>query len=217
MALKRLKVKTVPASAKPGEIPEISIEGDLVRQYNKASDAAKQAEATMKELKPDVLEIGQGEVLTRSVADPIHPTFTVKLVDETGEALRVQFTKRYGQIADVDALEQLFEEADVDINQHVQEKVVGVFDSKVFLDDKGEFSRKKYDAYLKAVQAVAAKFGDSCPLSTDKQITPKDTWHDKRWSVFTSVESQAELVRLMPNTTQIVPVRAKNGDKLPAE
>ena len=83
----------------------------------------------------------------------------------------------------------------------------------MFLDENGDFSTRKYNAYLKAVETVAAKFGDVCPLSTSKAVTPRDGWHERRWLAFKQEDAQYELISLMPNTEQIVPIRPKKDEK----
>jgi hypothetical protein len=212
MALKRLKVKLAQAPATAGDTPIVAVEGDQISRYNKADAEMKEAERLMKELRPDLLEIGTDEVFKISCAHPTEPSFTVKLEDDTGEMLRVQFTKRYGQIANVEATEALFEALTdregrpVDINDFVQETVVGSFDNKVFLDAKGNFDRKVYDRFRKAIEGVAAELQVPCPLSTHKVVVPKEKFHTERFMLFGDVAIQRQLTTLMPNTTQIVPV-----------
>lgn len=219
MALKRLKVKMTAPSTKPGDIPVVAVEGDLIAQYNKADAQKKAAEGVMNDLKPEILELGLGEVFARSCADPANPTPTVKLVDDEGEVLRVEFTKRYGTIPDADAADELFEQLTdaegntVDINLYVQEVVVAKFDDKVFLDAEGNFQQKVYDAFRKAVEEVSRKLNVPCPLETTKVFTPKDVFHMERFKTFPDPHAQAQLTAVMPNVTRVVPVTVNKATK----
>jgi hypothetical protein len=213
MALKRLKVKATekkPNSDK--EIPEVLIEGNVIKRYNRASDAYKAAEARMKDLKPEILEVGCGEVFERTIADPLHPVLTVKLVDDTGEAVRVQYTKRYSAIpeAALEDVEGLFSDHNVDINTQLKETVVPAFNPSAFEDAKGNFDQKRYDAYTKAVAKVAEQFGDETPLTTAKVFAAKDCFHAERFVHFETVDAQWRIDKLVKNVTQVVPVRTKN-------
>jgi len=220
MALKKLKVKINPpaATASNGEIPIVSIEGDLIEQYNKASKQAKDAEAVMNDLKPEIIELGLTEIFTRSCADNKKPTPTVRLKDDNGAVLRVQFTKRYSAVADVEAVEALFEEElKADINLYVQEIVVPSFDAKVLYDADGNFDQKRYDAFRTAIERVAKTLGIDCPLKTDKAVKPKELFHEERFRVWPDASTQFKLSALLPNTNQVVPDLPKDPKSPKAE
>lgn len=212
MALKRLKVKMTQTQAKAGEPVCVVVAGDVVTRYNRADAAMKEAESQMKELRPEILELGTEEIFATSCRQPTDPVLTVKLEDEEGSRLRVQFTKRYGPVVDVEAAEALFDGLrdrngrKVDINDYVQETVVGKFNSKVFLDAEGNFDPKIYACFRKAIETVAAELHLPCPLTTEKVVVPKETFHLERFKLFGSAEAQRRLSALMPNTTQIVPL-----------
>jgi hypothetical protein len=212
MALKRLKVKMTTPGVKPGDIPVVNVESDLISQYNKADAQKKAAEGVMNDLKPEILELGLSEVFKRSCADPLNPTPTVKLQDDEGEVLRVEFTKRYGNIPDDGEADELFEQITdgdgnpVDINRYVQEVVVAKFDDKVFYDAEGNFVPKVYDTFRKAVEEVSRKLGVACPRETTKVFTPKEVFHMERFKTFPDPDVQAKLTVVMPNVTRIVPV-----------
>lgn len=216
MALKKLKVKmTAAVASKPGDIPTVTIEGDLVKQYNKADAQMKAAKAVMDDLRPEILELGTTEIFKRSTDDPKNPTCTVKLQDEEAEVLRVQFTSKYGKVADVEAAEELFEEltdADgkpVDINDFLQETVAAKFNCDVFNDTDGKFQQKVYDKFRMAIEKVARELGVPCPLETEKVVAVLPSLHEKRWSTFPDPAVQVRLSQVCPNTTQIVPVTVK--------
>lgn len=212
MALKKLKVKTnpAPATGKNGDIPVVSIEGDLIKQYNEADKQMKAAEAVMNDLKPEILELGITEIFTRSCANTKKdPTLTVKLQDDEAEVLRVQFTKRYSAVADVDAVETLFTELKSDINEFVQEVVVPKFDDSVLYDADGNFDQKVYDEFRIAIERVAKKLGKDCPLKTTKAVKPKELFHVERFRRWPDAAVQQKLTACLPNTTQVVPVTVK--------
>lgn len=216
MALKKLKVKMASAPAtKPGEAPVIIIEGDLVEQYNKADAQEKAAKAVKEDLRPEILEIGCTEVYRRCIATPADPACTVKLQDERGEVLRVQFTSKYGVVPDVDVADALFEELSdaegnpVDINDFLEERVAATFNCDVFNGTDGKFSKAIYDKFRLAIERVAASLEVACPLETVKVVKPLPVLHEKRWTVFPDVEAQQKLTLACPNTTQIVPVTRK--------
>lgn len=217
MALKKLKVKMASAPAtKPGEIPTIAIEGDLVKQYVHADAKMKAAKAVMDDLRPEILELGLDEIFKRSVTDPKNPTPTVKLKDDEDEVLRVQFTKKYGAIADVEAAEELFSGLKgpngkpVDINDYLQETVQASFNCAVFNDADGKFQQDVYDKFRVAIERVAKQLDVPCPLETKKVVAALPALHEKRWTTFPSVEAQMALSRICPNTTQIVPETRKD-------
>ena len=216
MALKKLKVRMAAAPAtKPGDIPVINIEGDLIKQYITADAQAKAAEAVMKDLRPEILELGTAEIFKRSVGDPKNPTPTVKLQDEQNEVVRVQFTAKYGKIADVDAVEELFDAArdskgkKVDINDYIQETVAAKFNCDVFNGPDGKFQQAIYDKFRMAIEKVALQMEVACPLETTKVVVPLAVLHEKRWETFPDAAVQAQLSLVCPNTIQIVPVTAK--------
>jgi hypothetical protein len=214
MALKRLKVKMTVPAVKAGDIPVVGIEGDLVAQYNAADKQLKAAKAVMDDLKPEILEVGLNEIFSRSCRDPINPTPTVKLQDDSGKVLRVEFTKRYGQVAEanLESVEDLFEGLKgedgkpVDINTYLQETVDAEFDSSVFLSADGTFQQRVYDEFRKAIEAVSKRLGVDCPLNTKKVVTPKEKFHVERFHRFPDPGLQMQLSGLIPNTNRIVPV-----------
>jgi hypothetical protein len=216
MALKKLRVKMAAAPAtKPGEIPVVTIEGDLIKQYNSADGQAKAAKAVMEDLRPEILELGLREIFERSVAHPKEPSLTVKLQDEQAEVLRVQFTARYLQVADLEGAEELFgslrgpDGKPVDINDYLQETVAAKFNCGVFLDTDGKFQQTVYDKFRTAIERVASQLKVPCPLETTKEVRPLPSLHEKRWEAFPDPVVQVNLTRICPNTTQIVPVTVK--------
>jgi hypothetical protein len=217
MALKRLKKIVVAAApvTKPGGIPVVRIEGDLIKQYNTADAQVKAGEGLMKDLRSEILELGRdAEIYSRSIADPAHPTLTVKLQDERGEMLRVQFTSKYSAVLDVQAAEEFFSSVkgpdgkQVDINEFMHETVVGKFDCAVFSGVDGKFQQAIYDKFRKAIERVAAELEVACPLETRKVVQPLPCLHEKRWATFKGIDSQVRLTELCPNTTSIVPIRS---------
>lgn len=215
MALKKLKIKCVVAPQQKNDIPIIDISGDLVAQYLKADQQKKAAEEVIKDLRPELVEAGVHEILERSSAEPALPCLTVKLRDEVGEVVRVEFTKAYAAIADVAEVELLFaglrtqDNKPVDINAYVQESVVVSFSNKVFYDAKGVFLPRVYEAFRVAIVETALKQGVACPISTDKVVKPKEMFHEERFRAFPDTATQERFTALLPNTVRVVPVTAK--------
>ena len=200
---------------KPGEIPTVRIEGDLVKHYNVAAAQVEAGERLMKDLRPEILEIGLAEVFKRSCANPASPTPTVKLQDEQDDVLRVQFTARYGKVQDTDAVEDLCDSTKgpdgkpVDINRFLQETVSAKFNCAVFNGADGKFSQRIYDKFRNALERVAAELDVPCPLETEKVVIPLTTFHDERFTLFPDPAAQLLLAKLCPNTNSIVPVTRK--------
>lgn len=216
MALKKLRVKMATSLVeKSGDIPTVDIEGDLIKQYNRADAQAKAAKSVMDDLKPEILELGTQEIFKRSCADPKKPTCTVRLRDENSEVLRVQFTSRYGAIMDVDGAEELFDDlkdadgAAVDINHFLQDTVVAKFNCDVFKDGEGRFQQRVYDKFRVAIEKVAAELGVPCPLETGKCVVALPALHERRWELFPDPADQARISSVCPNTIQVVPVTRK--------
>jgi len=192
-------------------IPTIEIEGDAVKSYNKASAAQVAADLEMKKLRPVIIEFCVGEILKRNAEHPKQPTLTVNLLaEEDGERLQVRYTGKYSQIS-AEAADDLFDSlvlpdgTPADANKYVAEVVVGKFDCAVFLGDDKKFSQKKYDAYRKAIEAVAKQFDDVCPLSTTKVTVPLDDFHEKRWAAFPSEDDQRTIMKAIPNVISLHP------------
>ncbi len=210
--LKRLKVKMASApTTQVGGIPVICIDGELIKHYNDADQQVKDGERFMKDMRGEIIQAGLEPIYQRSLADPVHPTPTVKLQDDTGAALQVQFVNKYSAVTDIEAVNHLFADAKVDINVYMQELVVGKFDCGVFLDGEGRFQQKVYDQFRKALEGVATALGVACPLETTKVIKPLPAMHEQRWALFPDVEAQALFTQLCPNSIAIKPDRPKSG------
>lgn len=216
MALKRLKIKLAqPTPTEAGsEIPVVAIDGDLIKQYNEAADQVKRGEELMEDLRPDVMEIVLGQIFTRGCKHPATPPTSVKIQDDEGEVLMGSFTKKYKEIADVDAVEALFEEHNLDINTYVTEGVKASFDDKVFYDQDGNFLQDVYDDMRKAVQTVVTRRQlTKNPLETTKIVKVKEVFHGERFTLMPNVESQQQVFLAMPNQVTLKPVRANTNGK----
>ncbi len=222
MALKKLKIK-IPVNGHSdkdkAKMPIVDIEGDVVKQYNAASAAMKAAEDVMKDLRPEITEVGVGAVLEFNVGAPANPVASAKLVDATGASTLVSFTAKYsalGDTAKVENVENFFasldgDVTDTDINHYVQETVQAKFNCKVFNDEVGVFSKLKYDKYRLALERVARELGDPCPLEVSKVLMPLEGFHAKRWAAFPSVELQMALAEVLPNVVTVKPIAPVDG------
>jgi hypothetical protein len=227
-----------PDKALSTEIQAIRLEGTTVEEYNRAVAAKKIAEETITKLRPTLEQEGIGAVLNfncapecltqvtsvkiqdvKEVLDPKDQTKTRK-IKVNGEVIRLSFTSRYNtcDTEQVDAAFDTFQGRD--INTYVVETLVASFDSGVFLDEKGNFDREVFSKYRDAIAKVTAELApknqqlqnpDGSPktvLTTKKVLKVKDDFHKRRFKDF-SLEENATLVRVLPNTVQLVPQRTK--------
>lgn len=216
--LKRVKVKATQIAPGSDGIPVVPIEGDLIAAYNEADKKEKDGKKEKDALRDDIVAIAVEDIFERSCKDPAKPTLTVKLTDEEGQSLRVEFADKYGpvdpkQVVRLFAGKVLPDGAKANVNDYVHEVVVVKFDSKVFLDKEGKFSQRKYDKYLMAVSDVALEEGDPCPLDSSKTVVAKDTFHADRWRDFPSVKMQADIFGVLENSIRVVPITVKPDKK----
>lgn len=215
MALKKLKLKLEQAPPTKGDMPTLQIEGDSIAQYVAADRQMKDAEDVMKDLRPEILEAGLDKIFELNCQDPLTPVPTIKVTDDKNAVVRVQFTKKYSVVTDVDRAEDLFDSLtdpdgkEVDINAYVQEVVQVKFENAVFYDVDGKFKPEIYEAFEKAIGRCARKLGVASPIASKKAVLPLESFHLKRFAVFPEVEVQKQLSLAMPNTVQIVPVVPK--------
>lgn len=201
--LKKANVEVAPAAKSKSEIMVVSVRGNSITRYNKADAEYKDAEAKLKELRPEVLVTAVKKLMGHNVANPMAPVDSIRLEDDNGSQLRMSFTSRYKQ-ADGAAADEAFTTLCADVNEYAQETVVAGFDSKVFLDKNGEFDAKVFTAFSLAIKAVADKLGKTMPLTSKTVVLPKPQFHTLRWSKFTTVEQQMTLFSVLPNTVQLV-------------
>jgi len=213
MPLKKLPkrlVRKAPPTRK-SDILTIEISGTDVRDYNNAVAEKKAAEELMKELAPLLKEEALVEILPRNCADPASPISSVVLVDDRGESVRVSFTSKYNN-TDPLVVEETFAAIEkthpsIDINDYVVETLSAKFDSKVFLDTNGNFSKQIYERFRNAIETVANELKVENPLSTEKVVIPKPDFHQRRWKDFTATQ-QVPLTTALPNTVTLTPIIA---------
>lgn len=189
----------------------------LAKEFNVAKADLERAEARVKELEPHLKLMGVSFITAHNCGTPLDQWTSVKLEDQSGEKVRISSTQKY-PFANGDLVSACFEslmaaarqtdtdtaavEEKYDINNYVQETVVAAFDNKFFLDDKGSFSKARYDAVFAAMEVVAKKLGTSNPLSAKTVVQPKPGFHEKRYSTF-SLEENTKIHAVLPNTISI--------------
>ena len=183
-----VQVETKAAAAAKNVKPRCKIGGDVVDRYVKANDALKAAKAILLETEAPVKAAGVELVIETNLSCPTNPVTSVEVTDETGAVAQIQFKDVYGNV-DAEVVSAIFDTLQddkhnpLDINQFVHETVVAKFDSKVFLDAKGEFVPDRYAAFKEAIDKVAATFGIASPLSSSSLVTAKENFHSVRWSI----------------------------------
>jgi hypothetical protein len=212
MPLKDANVKVTGPAKENGkdEMPVITVPAakgkHFVQIYNEAHADKKKAEQSMKETRPKLETPGVDEVFAQNCAHPLEPITSVKLTDGSGAVCRLSFTAKYGA-ADAEQVEAVFDATGKDINDYLVSTVAAKFDSKVFLDAEGNFSKTVYDKFRLAVERVAKELGVECPLSTAKVVIPKPDFHERRWKDFT-VQQQKDISAVLPNVVTLSPVTA---------
>jgi hypothetical protein len=219
MALKRIEsvAETKPISSK-ADRPTAVVAGDSVQRFNIATQAKKDAEAKLEDVRENLLDQSVGLFYGYNVQHPNATVKTIEIVDATGSSIRLTSQDKYSK-ANPDAVESLFAalgkgRKDVDVNDFVQETVVGSFDSNIFLDKEGRFDQSIYDSYAEAIKRVTELLilkgtiaqGTNSPLGTAKKVVPLDGFDAKRYSKFKSVEDQKLIRTVLPNTITMTPM-----------
>ncbi len=198
------KLKTVPVA------------GDVVTRYNEARDQMDKAEEVINELKPTLIEAGLEAVFNHNhehAGDSKSMVSSVNLSDaKSGEACMFSWTRKNSandpkQVEAEFKLLRMVDGKKADINQFCGFELVPKFDGGVFMED-GKFSKSRYEAFVKAIKAVADLFQIESPLSFEQKLAPKPEFHDKRFEVF-DVEANLAIQTVLPTQCNLKPVRDK--------
>lgn len=206
------------------EVPVTLVKGDVVRRYNEACDQIDRAEAVCKELAPELHEIGLEYVFAHNCENGENPKRFINSVNiqdgaddaEPGQTVMFTWTRK-AKAMDAAAVEALFNDPELkttarkpaNVNDYVAWVPKADFDAKVFMvAEKGrmKFSQERYDAFRKAIQAVADEFSVTNPLSTSKVFGPVEDFQDRRFKDFTAEQNQ-HIAEVMPTTVSLSPVR----------
>ncbi len=215
MGLKTIKTnaKDVTAKKSSSDIKTVHIaHARLIHRFNTAKAEIARAEAEIIEIEPIIKREGSREVFTLNVSEKSADTKSVKLVDETGSAVRVTLNAVYPALAE-ETVVNLFESVlkndgtKPDVNDYVIQTRKAKFDSKAFLKG-GEFCESHYALFFKACQQVADKLGINNPLSTEVVVVPKPDFDKRRYTDF-DLASQVRIYEVVPNKTSITPVIAE--------
>jgi len=227
--LKDIKTPVATAKKSKSEMPSVVIdtkvnvvtpdgivkEAQLLTEFNKARAAFKAAEAQVKDLEPQVKKAGVREWIKANVANsPREVVTSIKLIDANGSETRLTGMDKY-PMADSTPLAALFEDdgplsktngdEPTDINDYVQFTLRASFNSKVFLNNAGDFDEKIYLLFKKAIDDVAAKLKVPSPIDAVKVLQPKPDFHQKRWGLFNVVQ-QVQLFDVLPNQVTLTPL-----------
>jgi hypothetical protein len=210
MALLKANVQATKATAaKKSDTPEITVAGTICTQYNEASKQMKDAEATMKQLRPDLLDTALDYIFTQRCAG--RDESTVKVIDANGNVSRVAHTTKYG-FADAEAADAVFTAFGADINEFAVETTKASFDNKFFLDENGNFDQGAFEAIQNAVAAAVTTLNagravkKSNPLTSKLIVTAKPNFDEVRFKKF-SVEQNKQISEVLPNTVSITPAK----------
>jgi hypothetical protein len=221
-----------PKSSKK-EIPVVPVAGDTVRRYNQAYDAFKEADATMKELRAELITQGLTYIFEHNIAhadspdaqiqsvrlanmeceprdNPLHPLAPQA---EEPEVLTVTWTKKALKMAK-DVVTNWFTTARnkagnlVNLNRYTEYEVEATFNTAIFYDAKGRFSVNRYNQVVDALKEVAEQLGAEHPLSCSKVLKPTEAAPSLRFQDF-NLRQNLALTTVMPTQVTIEPVRMK--------
>jgi len=195
-----------------------------VALYNAAADKLKAAKAEMAELEGHLLEQGLKFVVENNVENAANPKAqiaSVKLqdpaedgIEQVGEPEQVMFTMANQYLkfdkeqaeAGLNAIKTTRGGKPVNVADYIDWNIVAAFDTEVFYAN-GKFSLDRYVGFMKAVAAMAKKFGVECPLSCSKEPVVKDDFHARRLSDF-GVAANVKLQQVLPAKLSLKPVRS---------
>jgi len=216
MGLKTIKTNAKDVAAKKSGSDNKTVRishARLIHRFNTAKAEIARAEAEIIEIEPIIKREGSREVFAMNVSEKSADTKSVKLVDETGSAVRVTLSAVYPALAE-ETVVNLFESSVLkndgtkpDVNDYVIQTRKAKFDSKAFLKG-GEFCESHYTAFFKACQQVADKLGINNPLSTEVVVVPKPDFDKRRYTDF-DLASQVRIYEVVPNKTSITPIIAE--------
>jgi len=202
VTLKKLSLER-PATKTKKDIPIIRVEGDQIKEYNKAVADVKEAKEIQDEIKPAVLELGIPEILTINCGDPDNAVASVRLIDDTGAEAVVSFKDQYRAVSPQAAVDLLVAFGVKDVNDYLQEEIVPTFDTKAFYTADGKFNAELFVAVRDALQKVSAQFGLAGELiGKDKVVKPNANFHDLRFRRFSACQNEV-LTEVLPNTVSV--------------
>lgn len=225
MPIKKANVASAGTAKAGVSMPEVVVRGTFLQKYYLAAEALKEAEAIVKDLKPQVLKVGVQEVLSLNTEAGTNKYSSVKLIDQTGAEVRVTMQDSY-PAADEAAVSDVFdnelitkEGSKADVSDYVLETAKASFDSNVFIRND-EFDQERYDLFYAAIKSVADRLGVPVPLSTKKVVTAKPSFHENRFKQF-SLPQQLRINEVLPCKTMVAALKPGelpvDQDKVKAE
>lgn len=215
--------KTIPT------VKLVTPEGDVVKRYNEACDAATKAEATITELTPILRKAGLTEVFnTNCTAESTKDRISsVNIVDvkmgvpehkqePNGEICMLTWTKKDVK-NDAKAVETAFnalrttEDKRPNVNNYVRWMPVASFDSSAFIVND-RFDEERYNEFNEAIALVAKRLGIDNPLSCARILKPVADFHETiRWQQFDG-DANAIIHSVLPTQVNLKAIRPEaNG------
>jgi hypothetical protein len=206
MSLKKANIGKKPTkeSTPSVDIPTLPVDGAIVRVYNEAHKKFKEAEAQMASLEAELKRTGATAIFRANTVHMAPALKSVILKDATGSSIRVTLANQYPTLKE-EAVTHLFEALGADVNDYVVQTVKASFDSKVFLDEDGDFRPEVYKAFDVACKKAALTVGVENPLSSSLINVLKPDFDERRYRDFTFA-SQAVIYETAPNKTSLSPL-----------
>lgn len=206
--IKPLDIANADTQVSKSEIPTTKVAGRNIREFVVANRIAKEADASAKEAKGQVVPLGLSDIFKRNCTKQVgEPLKSVILTDDTGASVRVTLSDRYSA-ADPAVVEAAFAAVrtvggkKVDAGDFVQYVLAATFNADVFIGPDGTFSKERYTAFKTAIDQVATTLGVASPLATKTIVQPKDNFHTARWALF-DVANQDIIQKALPATVSV--------------
>jgi len=218
--LKKIDLPEKAPKKSAAAITEILVDGDAIRLYNEAADAAKAAIKVMEEIKPKLVEIGVEEVFRLNCKHGDQPDTLISTVnlkdDATGEICQCTWSKKQLKL-DEKAIKRAFsivrtkDDEWAKINRYAAYTPVATFNTDVFFI-KDKFNMDAYEEYVAALQKVADRYGTPNPLKCEKELILSSDFHTVRWADF-DFSTNLMLQSIMPTQVNLKAIRPTEAAK----
>lgn len=209
MTIKDIPVQEAKSSSE-SSIPVVPALDDSVSKYNAAAKQAKEAEATMKKLGPELLKQGVECVISENCEHSSSPISSVKLEDPKGAQIMVTLKKQATKFDSARVKTWFSTVTDkqgkpVDPNKYFEWELKAEFNSKVLMHN-GKFSQNRFDKFQAAMQVVCEELGlAENPLTFSKALVAKPEFHERRYEEL-PFETNLELQSIVPCVAALKPL-----------
>ena len=209
--ISKLKGLEVEKSASKKVIKSVSVIGNNISKYVKASLIKKEAEEDMLKYGPSIVDdgcllIAQTNCASESEKDRIT---SINLVDQQGSAIQVSWTGKALKINE-ETFEEEFSRVKTvdgeaaDISTFLEYRAKVAFDEKVFETD-GNFDAKKFNAFKSKLDTLCAEVGIENPIRVTQVAAPKTDFSTIRWTAF-DVDTNVRLQKTVPFSVSLKPI-----------